>query len=83
MTRWCFFNSLISLILLIKSFFLFLSNVLVYQMGGNTIEVTYIKVINGLYQCVNSISLKNIGGDVFTDIVVDILSEEFIRYVIN
>ena len=52
-------------------------------MGGNTIEVTYIKVINGLYQCVNSISLKNIGGDVFTDIVVDILSEEFIRYVIN
>ena len=52
-------------------------------MGGNTIEVTYIKVINGLYQCVNSISLKNIGADVFTDIVVDILSEEFIRYVIN
>ena len=52
-------------------------------MGGNTIEVTYIKVINGLFQCVNSINLKNIGGDVFTDIVVDILSEEFIRYEIK
>ena len=58
---------------------LFLSNALVYQMGGNSIEVTLVSILNGLYRCVDSINLTNIGGDRFTDIVVDILCEEFIR----
>jgi molecular chaperone DnaK (HSP70) len=49
-------------------------------MGGNSIEVTLISIVNGLYRCVATKSLMNIGGDRFTDIVVDILCEEFIRF---
>ena len=48
-------------------------------MGGNSIEVSLVNVVNGLYRIVDSISVKNVGGDHFTDIVVDILCEEFIR----
>lgn len=48
-------------------------------MGGNSIEVTLISLVNGLYRRVASKSLMNLGGDRFTDIVVDILCEEFIR----
>jgi molecular chaperone DnaK (HSP70) len=46
-------------------------------MGGNSIEVTLINLSNGLFRCLDSIHMKNIGGDKFTDIVVDILCEEF------
>ncbi|CAF0777220.1 unnamed protein product [Brachionus calyciflorus] len=53
------------------------STVLVYQMGGNSIEVTLISLSNGLYRLIDSIDLLNTGGDQFTDIVVGILGEEF------
>lgn len=46
-------------------------------MGGNSIEVTLINLSNGLYRCLDSINVLNSGGDQFTDIVVDILCEEF------
>ena len=49
-------------------------------MGGNSIEVTLISIVNGLYRCIASKSLMNIGGDRFTDIVVDILCEESLRF---
>ena len=55
------------------------SLVLVYQMGGNSIEVSLVQLTNGLYRYVDTIKLENVGGDLFTDIVVDILCEEFQR----
>jgi molecular chaperone DnaK (HSP70) len=55
------------------------SKVLVYRMGGNSIEVTLVSIVNGLYRCVDSICVKSVGGDRFTDVVVNLLAEEFIR----
>ena len=52
---------------------------LVYQMGGNSIEVSLVSLLNGMYRILDSISLQNIGGDRFTDLVIDVLCEEFQR----
>lgn len=51
-------------------------------MGGNSIEVTLVSLNNGLYRCLDSIHMKNLGGDNFTEIVVDILCEEFQKYAV-
>ena len=48
-------------------------------MGGNSIEVSLVQLSNGLYRYVDTVKLVNVGGDLFTDIVVDILCEEFQR----
>lgn len=48
-------------------------------MGGNSIEVTIVSISNGLYRCLDSIYVQNSGGDQFTDIIIDILCEEFKR----
>lgn len=45
-------------------------------MGGNSIELTLISLSNGLYRLIDSIDLK-CGGDQFTEIITDILIEEF------
>jgi hypothetical protein len=49
-------------------------------MGGNTIEITLINLKNGMYRVLDSYNMRNNGGDLFTEIVVDILSEEFQKY---
>lgn len=46
-------------------------------MGGNSIEVTLVSLSNGLYRILDSIDMMNTGGDKFTDVIVDILCEEF------
>ena len=51
-------------------------------MGGNDIEVSLVQLTNGLYRYVDTVKLENVGGDIFTEIVVDILCEEFQRSVI-
>jgi molecular chaperone DnaK (HSP70) len=55
------------------------SLILVYQMGGNSIEVSLVNLLNGLYRIIDSIVIKNLGGDLFTDLIIDILCEEFQR----
>ena len=55
------------------------SVVLVYQMGGNSIEVSLVSLSNGLYRLMDSKSVKNLGGDKFTELVIDICCEEFQR----
>ncbi|RNA23935.1 heat shock 70 kDa 14 [Brachionus plicatilis] len=52
------------------------SIILVYQMGGNSIELTLISLSNGLYRLIDSVDLKS-GGDQFTEIITEILIEEF------
>ena len=56
-------------------------NLLDYQMGGNSIEATLIQLTNGLYRLIDSIHVQNLGGDQFTDLIVDILCEEFEKFV--
>lgn len=48
-------------------------------MGGNSIEVSLVSLLNGLYRFIDSISIKNLGGDRFTDLIIDVLCEEFQR----
>ena len=55
-------------------------SVLVYRMGGNSIEVSLISLLNGMYRFVDSIAVKNLGGDRFTDLIIDVLCEEFQRF---
>lgn len=52
---------------------------LVYQLGGNSVEVSLVFLSNGLYRLIDSKNLKNVGGDNFTDLIVDICAEEFKR----
>lgn len=52
---------------------------LVYQLGGNSVEVTLVDLCNGLYRIIDSKSLMNLGGDNFTDLIIDICCEEFTR----
>lgn len=52
---------------------------LVYQMGGNSLEVSLVSLSNGLYRIIDSKSVKNLGGDMFTDLIVDICCDEFTR----
>lgn len=55
------------------------SLVLVYQMGGNSIEVSLVSLLNGMYRILDSMSLLNVGGDRFTELIIDVLCEEFQR----
>jgi len=52
---------------------------LVYQLGGNSVEVSLVDLCNGLYRIIDSKSLMNLGGDNFTELIIDICSEEFTR----
>lgn len=52
---------------------------LVYQLGGNSVEVSLVTLNNGLYRILDSKSIKNVGGDKFTDLIVDICADEFKR----
>ncbi len=48
-------------------------------MGGNSIEVSLVSLLNGMYRILDSISLQNVGGDRFTELIIDVLCEEFQR----
>ena len=46
-------------------------------MGGSSTELSLVSITNGLFRIVDSLLVNNLGGDQFTDIIVDILQEEF------
>ena len=48
-------------------------------MGERTLEVSIVSLSNGLYRSIDKIDLNDIGGFCFTDVIVDILCEEFNR----
>jgi molecular chaperone DnaK (HSP70) len=52
---------------------------MVYQLGGNSLELSLLNITNGLARIIDSINLQNVGGDLFTTAVIDILCEEFQR----
>lgn len=49
-------------------------------MGSSSLEITLIDLVNGLYRKIDSIYTFEIGGDHFTDVIVNVLVEEFKRF---
>jgi len=60
--------------------FLFFSNVLVYRLGGSTYECSIIRTMGGCFQTIASINGFENSGDAFTDLLTDVIAEEFQKY---
>lgn len=58
------------------------SDVLVYRLGGSTYECSILRTIGGCFQTIVSISGFENSGDAFTDLVTDIIADEFQKYYI-
>lgn len=52
---------------------------LVYHLGGNSVEASLVALNNGIYRIIDSKSVRGLGGDNFTDLIVDICCDEFTR----
>lgn len=55
------------------------STILVFHMGDHTLELSLVRICNGLYRRLDTINLDSIAGFRFTDAIVDILVDEFQR----
>jgi molecular chaperone DnaK (HSP70) len=53
------------------------SNVLVYRLGGSTYECSIIRTIGGCFQTVVSVYGFDNSGDAFTDLLTDIIADDF------
>lgn len=58
----------------------FVSNVLVYRLGGSTYECSILRTIGGCFQTIESVYGFENSGDVFTDLLTDLIAEEFQKY---
>lgn len=54
-----------------------LSHVVVVRCGGHSLDVCVVKVINGMYQILSSITSSNLSGKQISDIVVNHFASEF------
>ena len=66
----------------IRYFFLY-SIVLVYHLGGRSLQITLISVNSGIYRIMDSIYDDSIGGGKFDEVLVQHLAAEFKRFVIK
>ncbi len=55
------------------------SNVLVYRMGGTSLDVTILALSNGLYRVLATEHINNVGGKDFTNLLVTHFVSEFKR----
>ncbi|KAJ8302030.1 hypothetical protein KUTeg_021017 [Tegillarca granosa] len=55
------------------------SNVLVFRLGGESSEVSIVKVQNGLYRVLGSEVSTELAGSKFTDVLANYLASEFYR----
>ncbi|CAF3018586.1 unnamed protein product [Rotaria sp. Silwood2] len=53
------------------------SHVLVYRLGGSTYECSIIRTIGGCFQTIASVNGFENSGDAFTDLIIDIIADEF------
>lgn len=58
------------------------SLVLVYHLGGRTLQVTLISVNSGMYRILDSFYNNSIGGESFDEVLVSHLADEFKRYML-
>ena len=54
-------------------------NVLVYRMGGASLDVTVVNVNSGMYRILGSVMNNDIGGNNFTNVLVEHFAAEFKR----
>lgn len=53
-------------------------NVLIYRCGGKSLTVSVVLITNGMLNVLNSVQ-KELGGDQITDILIEMLAQEFKR----
>ncbi|UJR14028.1 hypothetical protein I4U23_001027 [Adineta vaga] len=53
------------------------TNVLVYRLGGSTYECSILQTVGGCFKTVASIDGFENSGDTYTDLIVDIIADEF------
>lgn len=56
---------------------IYFSNVLVYRLGGSTYECSIVRTTGGLLQHIVSLNGFENSGDAFTDLILDIIADEF------
>ena len=59
------------------------SLVLVYRLGGSSVDATLVEVNSGMFRIIASKVDLNLGGDSFDEILMDLFSQEFYRYVLS
>ena len=60
---------------------LFFSNVLIYKLGGTSLELCVISVCGGMYRVVSSHSDRTKGGNVMDELLAEHFATEFQRCV--
>lgn len=55
------------------------SNILVYHLGGATLEVSVVQVLGGLLHIMATVSDNDINGQALDDLLVEYLASEFQR----
>lgn len=58
---------------------LFLSNILVFKLGGTSLSVSVMEVNSGIYRVLSTNTDYNIGGTHFTETLAQHLASEFQR----
>ena len=54
--------------------------VLVYHLGGSSLDLTILEYINGLYKVLTSQHITDLGGQLFDAALTDYFRQEFQRY---
>ena len=54
-----------------------------FRLGGISTEASVVKVQNGMYRIVASNTDHSFGGDRFTEELVNLLAQEFQRYILH
>ncbi len=56
------------------------SIVLVFRIGGTSVDATLVEVNCGMYRVISYAVDQNLGGETFDEVLVDIFVDEFKRY---
>ena len=56
------------------------TNILVFRLGGTSLELTIVAVSGGMYRKVAYYRNEEIGGKIIDDIIVEYFANEFQRY---
>ncbi|XP_064632743.1 heat shock 70 kDa protein 14-like [Lineus longissimus] len=55
------------------------SNVVVYRLGGTSLDITLLNVNHGMYRIISTHEDKTLGGAAFTDVLVDHFADDYKR----
>ena len=66
---------------IVKYLYFFFSNVLVYRVGGTSLDATILNVTSGIYRVVASRTLRDLGGSHIDQLIVEYFATEFKKLV--